>query len=106
MGVLGDETLDRVAAQPTSTDAGKDRIIGQTVAFVQPSLERSCRFRAERCATLFSAFAEAAHAGHRFQASHPGSSAQSTRKPADLFGQRVEGGSGRDAPTRWKGSEW
>jgi len=59
--VLGDETLDRIAAESTATDAGKDRVIGQTVAFAQPSIDGPCCFRAERRATLFSAFPEAAH---------------------------------------------
>ena len=32
IGVLGDETLDRIAAEFAATDARKDRIFGQTVA--------------------------------------------------------------------------
>lgn len=63
VGVLGDETLDRIATQPISPDAWKDGIIGQTVAFAQPSSEGPCRFRAERRATLFSAFPDATHVG-------------------------------------------
>src|SRR5215471_9508405 len=67
MGVLGEEALDRIAAQPTSADAGKDWAIGQTVAFAQPSFEGLSCFRAEWGATLFSAFPEAAHVGARSQ---------------------------------------
>ena len=33
MGVFGEETLDRIAAESAAADAGKDRIFGLTVAF-------------------------------------------------------------------------
>jgi len=33
VGVFGDETLDRIAAECAATDAGKHRIFGPTVAF-------------------------------------------------------------------------
>jgi hypothetical protein len=35
MGVLSDETLDLIPAKFFATNAGKDRIFGQTVAFAQ-----------------------------------------------------------------------
>jgi len=38
MGVLGEETLDRIAAESAATDTRKDRIFGQTVA-TQANLE-------------------------------------------------------------------
>lgn len=38
-------------------------MIGQSVAFAQPNIDSPCCFRAEGRATLFSAFAEAAHVG-------------------------------------------
>jgi hypothetical protein len=65
MGVLGDETLHCIAAKSTATDAGKDRLIRQSLAFAQPNLKCSCRFRAEWGATLFSAFPKAANVGAR-----------------------------------------
>ena len=33
MGVFGEKTLDRIAAESATADAGKDRIFGLTVAF-------------------------------------------------------------------------
>jgi hypothetical protein len=33
MGVLSEQTRDGIAAEPAATDAGKDRILGLTVAF-------------------------------------------------------------------------
>ena len=38
MGVFGEETLDRIAAESAATDTRKDRIFGQTVA-TQANLE-------------------------------------------------------------------
>ena len=63
MGVLGDETLHRIAAESTAANAGKDRTFGQTVALAEPSFQHLCCFRTEGRATLFSPFPEAAHVG-------------------------------------------
>ena len=66
-GVLSDETLDRISTKPTAPNAGKGWMIGQSLAFAEPSLDRACCFRAEWCATPFSAFAQAAHVSARPQ---------------------------------------
>ena len=63
MGVLRDETLDRIATESGTTHAGKDRIFGTDLAFVQPGIQHPRRFWEERRATLFSAFSEAADMG-------------------------------------------
>ena len=63
MGVLSDETLDRIPAKFFTTNTGEDRIFRLTVAFAQPRLKHLGRFRAQWRATLFSSFPEAAHVG-------------------------------------------
>jgi hypothetical protein len=67
MSVFGDEALDRIAAESAAADAGKDWILGLTLAFPQPRAYHLCRFWTERRATQFPAFPEAAHVGPRPQ---------------------------------------
>jgi hypothetical protein len=47
MGVLSDETLDLIPAKFFATNAGKDRIFGQTVPFAQQAREDAglCRMQ-------------------------------------------------------------
>jgi hypothetical protein len=63
MGVFGEETFDRIAAESAATGVRKGRIFGLTLAFAQPGAHHRCCFRTERCATLFSAFPETVHVG-------------------------------------------
>jgi len=63
IGVFSDEALDRIPAESPAADAGKDWLFGLTVLFSQPGIHRSCRLRAQRRATLFSAFSQTTDMG-------------------------------------------
>jgi len=63
MGVFGEEALDRISAESAAADAGKDWILGLTVAFAEPGAYHPCRSWTQWRATQLSAFPETAHVG-------------------------------------------
>ena len=104
MGVLGNETLDRIAAESATTDTRKERIFGQTMAFPQPRLEHVLRAgayvrclgkgRKQRCTPLRP---ETATEPFFLVA------VQTDLRVSELIGLNCQGVD-RDAPSRWSDS--
>src|SRR6516165_6866906 len=62
-GVFGDETLNRITAELSTTGTEKQRIFRTATAVAQPGVQHLCRFWPKRCAPMFSALSLTMHMG-------------------------------------------